>query len=214
MNKKKLIWYLIVIIPIALLIWGYLSPNSFFSNQDNLRKIVDSYGIFGPLVFILIQAFQVVFTPISHYAVGITGGLLFGVWLGFLYNWIGRVLGTIIAFYLGRKIGRKIIKYFVKPGTVSKYDKIFEKGKIVLFLMYFLPFFPDDELSYLAGFSSIKWKVFIPIIILGHIGGSLTLAYIGSGISINDPLFYIVSGIILISGVLFIIFYKKFNKNC
>lgn len=213
MNKRRIIWYLLAIIPVLLLIFGYIFPSSFFSNQEQIRNFISSYGIFAPLVFIIIQILQIILTPISHYVVGIAGGFFFGTWLGFIYNLIGRVIGTLIAFYLGRKFGRRIIKHLVKEKTLRKYDKVFEKGKIILFLMYFLPLFPDDELSYLAGFSSIRAKAFIPIMILGHISGSLSLAYIGSGISIKDPLFYLILGITLISGILFIVFYKKYKKT-
>ncbi len=209
MKKVKFIWYLLTIIPIILLIIGYLYPSSFFTSQDKIRNFVEPYGAYAPLVFILIQIIQVVVTPFSHYAVGIAGGFIFGTFYGFIYNWIGRVLGTFTAFYIGRKFGRKIIKKFVKSPTIKKYDNVFEKGKILLFLMYFLPFFPDDELSYLAGFSSLKTKVFVPLMILGHIGGSLSLAYFGSGISYKDPLFIIISSVSLIAGILFLVLYKK-----
>lgn len=213
MKKGKILWYLIAIIPILLLILGYIFPISFFSNQDALRNYIESFGIFAPIIFILLQIVQVVITPFSHYVVSILGGYMFGTWQGFIYNWIGRVIGTIIVFYLARKYGRFIIQKLVKPKTIKKYDKIFDKGKAILFLMYFLPFFPDDELSYLAGFSSIKSKVFIPIILLGHIGGSLFLSYIGSGLSYKDPLFIILSVITIIAGVLFVIYYKKIYKK-
>ncbi len=213
MKKTKTIYYLIVIIPIVLLIIGYIFPSSLFSNQEKLRIFVESFGFFSPIIFILIQILQVILTPINHYITGILGGFIFGTWKGFIYNWIGRIIGTLIVFYLARKFGRTIIKHIVKPNTLKKYDKIFDKGKILLFLMYFLPLFPDDELSYLAGFSSMKSKVFIPIMMLGHISGSLSLSYIGSGISIKDPLFIFLSLLTLISGTLFIVFYKKLNKK-
>jgi len=213
MKKVKLIWYLLTIIPIVLLILGYIYPSSFFSSQERIRDFVEGFGIWAPLMLILIQALQVILTPISHYVVGIVGGFMFGTWLGFFYNWIGRVIGHLVAFYLGRKFGRKIIQHVVKPETLKKYDKVFEKGKVFLFLMYFLPVFPDDELSYLAGFSSLKSKIFIPITLLGHIGGSLSLAYIGSGVSLKDPMFIIVSLMTLIPGILFIVFYKKLKKK-
>jgi len=209
MKHIKLIWYLLTIIPIVLLIIGYIYPISFFSSQEKIREFVEPYGTLAPLIFIIIQIVQVIITPISHYAVGLAGGFIFGTWRGFLYNWTGRVIGTLIAFYLGRKFGRKIIKRLVKEETLSKYDKIFDKGKLLLFLMYFLPVFPDDELSYLAGFSSIKAKHYIPIMLLGHIGGSLGLAYIGSGLSYKDPLFIFFSITLLVCGILLVLSYKK-----
>ncbi|MEK6800477.1 MAG: TVP38/TMEM64 family protein [Nanoarchaeota archaeon] len=213
MKYVKIIWYILTIVPIILLILGYVYPSSFFSNQEQIRNFVESYGILAPIVFVIIQILQVVLTPISHYVVGLAGGFIFGTWYGFILNWIGRVIGTLIAFYLGRKFGRKIIKHVVKQETLSMYDKIFEKGKLILFLMYFLPLFPDDELSYLAGFSSMRARVFIPIMLLGHIGGSLGLAFLGSGLSYSNPLFIIFSVITLIAGILFVIFYKRHIKN-
>jgi len=209
MNSKKLLWFLVAAIPVLLLIVGYIFPSTFFSNQEALRQYLESFGIWAPLMFILLQIVQVVITPFSHYVVGILGGYMFGTWPGFIYNLIGRIIGTLIAFYLARKYGRFIIEKLVKQKTIKKYDKLFEKGKGILFLMYFLPLFPDDELSYLAGFSSIKSKIFIPIMALGHIGGSLGLAYIGSGLSSKDPLFIIWSILTLIAGFLFLKYYKK-----
>ncbi len=213
MKYAKTIWYILTIIPIILLILGYVYSSSFFSNQEQIRNFVESYGVLAPIAFVIIQILQVVLTPISHYVVGLAGGFIFGTWYGFILNWIGRVIGTLIAFYLGKKFGRKIIKHVVKQETLDKYDKVFEKGKLILFLMYFLPIFPDDELSYLAGFSSMRARGFIPIMLIGHIGGSLGLAFLGSGLSYSNPLFIILSVITLIAGILFVIFYKRHMKN-
>lgn len=209
MKKIKLLWYLLTAIPIVLLILGYLFPSTFFSNQEQIRSFIESYGALAPLIFILIQIVQVVLTPISHYVVSLVGGFIFGIFQGFLYNWIGRVIGTAIAFYIGRKLGRRLVQRLVKPENLGKYDKLFEKGKIILFLMYFLPLFPDDELSYLAGISSIKTKAFIPIMLIGHIGGSLGLAFLGAGSTFKDPWFIVFSAVTFLAGILFVIFSKK-----
>ena len=124
MRKIKLIWYLLTIIPLLLLILGYIYPSTFFSSQEQIRSFVEPYGIFAPIIFIILQILQVVLTPISHYVVGLAGGFIFGTWYGFILNWVGRVIGTLIAFYLGRKFGRKIIKRVVKQNNLKKYDKL------------------------------------------------------------------------------------------
>jgi uncharacterized membrane protein YdjX (TVP38/TMEM64 family) len=214
MKRIKIGWYLLTIIPILLLIFGYIFPSTFFGSQENIRTFVNQFGIFAPLVFIVLQILQVIITPFSHYVISVAGGFIFGVWQGFIYNWIGRVIGTAITFYLGRYLGRKIIKHVIKEEAIKKYDHYFEKGKVLLFLAYFLPLFPDDELSYLAGFSSISPKIFLPLMAIGHIGGSLFLAYVGSGIkSFKEPLFIIISFVTLIAGVLFVLHYKKVKKD-
>lgn len=214
MKKAKLIWYILTIIPIILIILGYIFPSAFFSSQESIRTFVNSFGIFAPIAFIILQILQVVLTPISHYTVSIAGGFIFGLWQGFIYNYIGRVIGTAIAFYLGRKFGRKIIQHVVKPETLQKYDYYFNKGKLLLFLAYFLPLFPDDELSYLTGFSSMSPWVFLPIMAIGHLSGSLSLAYIGNGIqSIKEPMFIFLSLITLIGGIWFVLKYRKIKNT-
>jgi uncharacterized membrane protein YdjX (TVP38/TMEM64 family) len=214
MKKIKLFWIFLTFIPIILLILGYIFPSQFFSNQEIIRDFVNSFGIFAPLVFVLLQILQVIIAPFSHYAVSIAGGFIFGTWLGFIYNLIGRVIGTAIAFYLGRILGRRIIKHVVKPTTIKKCDYYFDKGKILLFLAYFLPIFPDDELSYLAGISSLKPKIFLPLMAIGHISGSLSLAYFGNGVqSIKEPLFIILSLITLLGGIFFVWHYRKINNK-
>ena len=214
MGKVKLVWYILTIVPIVLIILGYIFPSAFFSSQESIRNFVNSFGIFAPIAFILLQILQVVITPISHYTVSIAGGFIFGLWQGFIYNYIGRVIGTAIAFYLGRKFGRKIIQHVVKPETLKKYDYYFNKGKLLLFLAYFLPLFPDDELSYLAGFSSMSPWVFLSIMAIGHLSGSLSLAYIGNGIqSIREPMFIFLSLITLIGGIWFVLKYRKIKNT-
>lgn len=213
MKKTKIAWLGLTFVPIILLILGYIFPSHFFGSQEAIRNYVNQFGSFAPIVFVILQIAQVVLTPISHYTVSIAGGFIFGTWLGFIYNFIGRVIGTTIAFYLGRFLGRKIVKHVVSPGTVKKYDYYFDKGKFLLFLAYFLPLFPDDELSYFAGISALKPKIFIPLMFIGHISGSLSLAYLGSGIkSIKEPMFIIFSVLTLVGGILFTLHYKKVNK--
>lgn len=118
-----------------------------------------------------------------------------------------------MAFYLGRKFGRILLKHLVKPETIQKYDHYFDKAKVLLFLAYFLPFFPDDELAYLAGASSMKSKIFIPLMMMGHVTGSLSLAYVGSGVkSIKDLLFTVLSLVTLVGGIIFALHCKRHRK--
>ena len=214
MKRTKFLWYTLTVAPIILLILCYVFPSQFFSNQESIRNFVNSFGVFSPLAFIVLQILQVIITPFSHYVVSIAGGFIFGTWLGFLYNLIGRIIGTAIAFYLGRILGRKIIRHVVKPETIKKYDHYFNKAKVLLFLAYFLPLFPDDELSYLAGFSSMKPRMFLPLMAIGHVSGSLSLAYIGNGIqSFREPMFIFLSLITLVGGIWFVLGYKKVKNN-
>jgi len=74
--------------------------------------------------------------------------------------------------------------------------------------------FPDDELSYLAGLSAMKPRIFLPLMAIGHVSGSLALAYVGNGIqSVKEPMFIILSLITLIGGIWFAWHYRKVKNN-
>lgn len=202
MSKTKRItfifWIIVTVVPILGVVWGLMNPQGFSESQEIWQDKVAMFGILAPLAFIAIQALQVVVTPISHYSVGVVGGFLYGPWIGGLLNYIGRIIGHLIAFSIARAFGRKIAEKYVSQKTLEQYDKYVSNKSLILFLMYYLPIFPDDELSYLAGLSKMKFRIFFLANIFGHVGGSIGLAYIGSGIDTKDLLFWALTVSVLI----------------
>ena len=122
-SPSFIFWLLVTIIPVVGIIVGLTDPQSFIQAQDVWRNRITAFGILAPLAFILIQALQVIITPISHYSVGVVGGFLYGPYLGALFNWIGRMIGHIAAYFIARSFGRKIAEKFVKQETLEKYDR-------------------------------------------------------------------------------------------
>jgi len=207
MTVKKqaayIFWLVITTIPILGLVWSVMSPQDFSAWQVISREWMSKFGIFGPAVFIFLQAIQVVITPISHYTVGAIGGYLYGPYWGGVLNYIGRIIGHCVAFELARRFGRVFIVKHFDERTIKRYDRIVGGSSngnesrglqpFILFLMYFLPFFPDDEISYLVGVSAMPRKLFVLANVFGHLGGAFSLAYIGSGIDTNDTLFWVLT---------------------
>ena len=73
------------------------------------------------------------------------------------------MIGSVLAFYLGRWFGKKFIYWLVSDkDIVDKYLlKIKNKGNVMLFFMFIFPFFPDDLLCSVAGILPIKSSSFI-----------------------------------------------------
>lgn len=203
-------WLIVTILPIMGIVLGLMYPEGFARSQEIWRSRVLVFGILAPLAFVFIQALQVIVTPVSHYSVGLVGGFLYGPWLGGLLNYIGRMVGHIAAFLIARFFGRKLADRFVSEKTMEKYDRYVSNKSLVLFFMYYLPLFPDDELSYLAGLSKMKFRLFLLANIFGHVGGSLGLSYIGSGINTKDALFWMLTLSVLVG---FPLVYWLMRKN-
>ncbi len=172
---------------VVLTIYGV--KTGLLTDRDKLEILVKESGIWGSLLFILIQMVQVVLPIIPG---GITCGagvVIFGAWHGLLYNYIGIVAGSMINFYLARRYGQCFVKYFVKEETYDKYIGWLEKGKkfdkFFAFAIFF-PCAPDDVLCLIAGLTRMTWKKFTTIILLGKPASiamySLALVYAGTWI--------------------------------
>lgn len=156
----------------------------------------------------LIQVGQNIIAPIAHYPILLAGGFVFGPVLGFLYNWIGTSVGTILIILLTRKFGRPLVNKMVSQKFIEKYDYIIQKlSPFGLFLIYALPIFPDDEISYIIGVSAMPVKSIIFAIILGKIPGA-SLSFMGDKVVGGMPTTAIIQVTVLIVGTIF-----YFRKN-
>ena len=172
---------IISLVPLGLLIYGYMNQGDFLASQEAVRQKVQPYGAWAPVAFIAIQIIQVIITPISHYTVGLAGGFIFGPVYGTFLNLIGRIIGHTANFVIAHYLGRPLIKWGISRESMAKYDRYVGGSGFFLFMAYWLPFFPDDELSYLSGFSTMSWRRFMIANIFGQVGGSVSLAYAGAG---------------------------------
>lgn len=168
--SRKLINFISIIglgISIALTI--YFINLGVFKDLDSLRGLVGDSIILGPIIFILIQILQVVIPIIPGGISTAAGVLIFGPYAGFIYNYVGICIGSIIIFLLGRRYGKPFILSMVSDKTYNKYiswldnQKRFEK---LFALAIFLPVAPDDALCLMAGLTNISVKKFTWIILL------------------------------------------------
>jgi uncharacterized membrane protein YdjX (TVP38/TMEM64 family) len=187
--SPRVIWGLLVtvlvVIVAVLLLWQPMVELA--SDRERMKELVESAGIWGPLVFMGIQFLQVVFAPIPGQVAGVIAGALFGPWLGTLYSVIGAFLGFTLIFVLSRKLGRPFVERFVQKQHLKKFDYLTKKaGPMVFFLIFLLPGFPDDVICYIAGLSSIPLRTLIVISLAGRIPGYLITSFMGAGIGAAD----------------------------
>lgn len=141
-----------------------------FKDMNALQTIVGHSPLVGPLIFILIQIIQVVI-PIIPGGISLAAGvLLFGPYLGFLYNYIGICIGSIIIFFLSRYYGKALVLRLVNEKTYNKYEHwLTNQARFDKWFAWaiFLPVSPDDALCLMAGLTNISIKKYIAIILLG-----------------------------------------------
>lgn len=148
----------------------YLWKMGIFSSQENLRTFIAGFGIAGGLVFVFIQIVQVVIPIIPGGVSCLAGVILFGAGMGFLYNYVGICIGSVLAFLIARAYGRPLLEKMFDPGLLKKYENWTQtrnRFAKLFALAIFLPVAPDDFLCYLAGTTGMSLKMFTVIILLG-----------------------------------------------
>ena len=168
--SRKLINFISIIglgLSIALTI--YFINLGVFKDLNALRGLVGDSIILGPVIFIFIQILQVVIPIIPGGISTAAGVLIFGPYAGFIFNYVGICIGSIIIFLLGRRYGKPFILSMISDKTYNKYigwldnQNRFEK---LFALAIFLPVAPDDALCLMAGLTNISMKRYTLIILI------------------------------------------------
>ncbi len=172
-KEKKIDWKSVAIklgvtalIIAAVIVGGYFLMDRFGLiglTKEELQEFVAGTGAWAPAVFIFVSFLQVSFVPIPGAVTIVAGNYLFGFWQSFLYSYLGMMIGSILAFALGKFIGRPFVNWIAgDKETVDYYlEKLRGRENVVLFFMFLLPFFPDDILCSIAGIMPLGWVGFI-----------------------------------------------------
>lgn len=131
--------------------------------------MLQGFGLLAPLAFIAIQIIQTVLPIIPGGVSSAVGIIVFGPLEGFIYNYVGLLIGAYLAFRLVRRYGKQFILKVVEKKTYDKYIGWLEKGKKFDFffaLAIFLPGMPDDILCMICALTTMSTKRFMLINLL------------------------------------------------
>jgi uncharacterized membrane protein YdjX (TVP38/TMEM64 family) len=175
-----------------------------------LKQTLRRWGVLAPVIFIVLQALQVIIAPIPGEITGILGGYLFGEWLGLVYSTLGLTLGSVAAFGVGRWLGAHYVRSLVSQETWDKMGFIVEaEGAILCFIIYLIPGLPKDMVCYLFGISPMPLWVFTLVSTLGRIPGTWVLSAQGAHTAAGDYLQAILLTAVVVALALPLYYYRN-----
>ena len=146
----------------------YISP-------DYLQSLVNFFGPWAPLAFVLLYAGGIcLFLPATLFT-GI-GAVLFGTLYGFLYNELGAMLGASLAFFIGRYLGRDFAAGLIGE-RLKKYDDRIAANGFVTVLYLRLVFFPFTPLNFGMGLTRVTFKEYFFGTLFGILAGGFVLTF-------------------------------------
>src|SRR5438128_3400639 len=114
-----------------------------YQDKKFLKETVRSWGVMAPLVFIAIQALQVIISPIPGEITEPVGGALFGTWLGLIYSTIALTIGPLFCFWVGRKWGEPLVRPWLSEHHSNRMNFDLEAaGALICFILYLIPRLP------------------------------------------------------------------------
>lgn len=183
-NKEfiyKLFFVIVVFFALTVTLLYFLKLSGIlnkFDSIDAFREYINGFGSWTYIVFVVFQFLQVVVLPIPSFITVGAGVLLFGPFICSLLSSIGIILGSLVAFFVGRKFGYNVVKWLIGEKNLTKTLKTIKgKDKIVLTFMFLFPFFPDDVLCFVAGITSMSSIFFVTMIIVVRLIGIFVQSY-------------------------------------
>ena len=183
MNRDDVIKIIILLLVIiaGVFLFFYYDLHSFFINRKKIVDFVNSFGPLSVVIFIGLQILQVIVAPIPGEVNGFIGGYLYGPVLGTLYSTVGLTIGSWLAFILARWLGLPFVEKVISPRIIEKYDYFMEhRGILITFILFVIPGFPKDALSYMIGLSHMKTTTFLIVCTAGRLLGTIMLSISGN----------------------------------
>lgn len=139
-----------------------------FRSIDSLRSYISSFGIWAPLILLLIQLCLTILPVCTSFAGCVVGAILFGAAGGYWINYIGICTGSLASYTLARRYGIRIVEKMVPMEKYEHYIQRIRHSKSypsLLFLAILLPMAPDNFLCYFSGLMKLPPKKFAAIIL-------------------------------------------------
>ena len=180
-------------------------------DEERFEAFLERSGKWMAVLFVVLQFLQVVILPIPSTVTVVAGAALFGPLVGSLLSLLGIIIGSLVAFLVGRYAGYRVVAWLVGKETLDKWlKKIKGKDKLLLSAMFLLPVFPDDVLCFVAGISSMSLPLFLGIIVVSRIAAIFTTSYSVTLIPFNTWWGLLIWAVLIaLVVVLFVFLYKK-----
>ena len=165
---------LVVFIGLAIYLIRFTPIKSYLTAKA-LGHFLEMAGYWAPVLFMLIYAVGVCLFLPGTLLTGL-GAAIFGAYWGFLYVWIGAMLGASGAFFIGRTLGREFAASLI-GNRLKKYDDAIERNGFATVLYLRLVYFPFTPMNFGMGITKVHFRDYFFGTGLGIIVGTFIFTF-------------------------------------
>ncbi len=179
--------------------WLLWAHSEWFRDPSLIKSEVIAWGIWGPIIFILLYAVGPSFL-VPGAVMTIAAGLAFGTIWGSVYSLVGADIGAVVAFGAGRFLGKSFVERMFGAKFQSALQRIARHGFQIIFYLRMVPVIPYNALNLLAGASPITFRDYFWASMIGMVPGTILFAFLGDALwHPLSPRFFLAMGLIIAS---------------
>jgi uncharacterized membrane protein YdjX (TVP38/TMEM64 family) len=169
---KAIVFVVFIIVAILLI---RFTPVKTYLTADALGSFLETAGLWAPILYMVIYAVGVCLFLPGTLLTGL-GAAIFGAYWGFLYVWIGAMMGASAAFFIGRTLGREFAASLIGE-KLKKYDDAIERNGFATVLYLRLVYFPFTPMNFGMGLTKVRFRDYVAGTGLGIIVGTFIFTF-------------------------------------
>ncbi len=147
-------------------------------SAEALQARIAGLGVWAPIGFVLLYGVATVaMVPGSLF--DLTGGALFGPYLGSFLNLMGGTLGAALAFLVGRYLARDWVEARAGRRTREIMRSVEMDGWQFVAFVRLVPIFPYNVMNYLLGLTRIPFHHYVLATVVFMAPSTAVYTYIG-----------------------------------
>ncbi|NOU69738.1 TVP38/TMEM64 family protein [Paenibacillus sp. LMG 31461] len=152
-----------------------------YLTEENLMLLLDKYRSFGPLPGLLLPFMKSFIPPLPTLVIISVNAAVYGLWLGFLYSWIGIVCGCLVTFAIVKKVAGHpyLVRWSQKPNVQKSLSWARRQAFNYVFILSLFPLGPFVVINMAAGLVRMRFRSFLVAVAAGKAVMVMSVSFIG-----------------------------------
>lgn len=164
------------------------------------QTLLESFGDLGPLAPVFLAMVESFFPPLPLIAIVALNVAAHGGLFGFVYSWVGVMLGGTLMFLFWRRVLKQFFwKFASRSQKLEKAEQWVSRFDVSsLFMMSVLPFTPSSFMHFAFGISDFDEKRYLITMLLGKGVMVAMMALFGQSLvsSMKNPVYLVLAVVI------------------
>jgi uncharacterized membrane protein YdjX (TVP38/TMEM64 family) len=146
-----------------------------------LRDYLLSFGLWAPVLSAVLQLLTSVLAPLPSFVLTFVNAFVFGFWWGMLLTFTTALFASAVCFGIARFLGRPVVERLATRRALEATYTFFNRhGSYAVVIARLIPFINPDVISYAAGLTPLRWRVFLVSIAVGSLPSTVLYSYLGA----------------------------------